>query len=118
MPFTRDEMIRILAALEPYRKSAGLRNAQRLRAFVLLLRYSGMRIGDATQLEVSRLNENKPFFTHRNPVCLSIASCPRRLLKRWTPGHAQASDTFSGRANQRHEVPKENGSADCSASLD
>jgi hypothetical protein len=35
MPFT----IRILAALEPYGKSAGIRNAQRLRAFVLLLRY-------------------------------------------------------------------------------
>jgi integrase/recombinase XerD len=59
MPFTRDEMIRILAALEPYGKSAGVRNAQRLRAFVLLLRYSGLRIGDSTQLEVSRLNENK-----------------------------------------------------------
>jgi integrase/recombinase XerD len=59
MPFTREEMIRTLAALEPYSKSAGARNAQRLRAFVLLLRYSGLRIGDATQLEVSRLNENK-----------------------------------------------------------
>jgi len=45
--------------LEPYGKSAGVRNAQRLRAFVLLLRYSGLRIGDSTQLEVSRLNENK-----------------------------------------------------------
>jgi site-specific recombinase XerD len=39
MPFTREEMIRILTALEPYGKSAGIRNAQRLRAFVLLLRY-------------------------------------------------------------------------------
>jgi integrase len=51
MPFTREEMIRIFAALEPYGKSAGIRNAQRLRAFVLLLRYSGLRIGDATQLK-------------------------------------------------------------------
>jgi len=59
MPFTREEMIRILAALEPYGKSAGVRNARRLRAFVLLLRYSGLRIGDATQLEVSRLQVNK-----------------------------------------------------------
>jgi len=59
MPFTREEMIRILTALEAYGKSAGIRNAQRLRAFVLLLRYSGLRIGDATQLNVSRLDENK-----------------------------------------------------------
>ena len=59
MPFTREEMIRIFAAIEPYGKSAGIRNAQRLRAFVLLLRYSGLRIGDATQLDVSRLDGNK-----------------------------------------------------------
>jgi integrase/recombinase XerD len=59
MPFTREEMIRVLAALEPYGKSAGARNARRLRAFVLLLRYSGLRIGDATQLDVSRLDGNK-----------------------------------------------------------
>ncbi len=59
MPFTREEMIRIFAALDPYGKSAGARNARRLRAFVLLLRYSGLRIGDATQLDVSRLDGNK-----------------------------------------------------------
>ncbi len=59
MPFTREEMTRIVAALEPYGASAGKRNAQRLRAFLLLLRYSGLRIGDATQLEMSRLNGNK-----------------------------------------------------------
>jgi integrase len=59
MPFTREEMIRILAAPEPYRKSAGIRNAQRLRAFVLVLRYSGLRIGDAVQLDVNRIQENK-----------------------------------------------------------
>src|SRR5947207_5639685 len=50
MPFTREEMIRILTALGPSGNSAGIRNAQRLRAFVLLLRYSGLRIGDAVQL--------------------------------------------------------------------
>lgn len=59
LPFTREEMIRILAALTPYSKTAGVRNAQRLRAFVLLLRYSGLRIGDAVQLTVNRLQGNK-----------------------------------------------------------
>src|SRR5208282_2196617 len=46
LPFTREEMISVLTALGRYGKSAGLRNGQRLQAFVLLLRYSGMRIGD------------------------------------------------------------------------
>src|SRR6266850_5257751 len=59
LPFTREEMISILTALGPYGKSAGLRNAQRLKAFILLLRYSGMRIGDAVQLGVNRLQRNK-----------------------------------------------------------
>ena len=59
MPFTREEMIRNLAALEPYGKSAGILNAQRLRAFVLLLCYSGLRIGNAVQLDVNRIQENK-----------------------------------------------------------
>jgi|HubBroStandDraft_6_1064221.scaffolds.fasta_scaffold02231_7 integrase/recombinase XerD len=59
LPFTQEEMIRILAAFGPYGERAGLRNAQRLRAFVLLLRYSGMRIGDAVQLGVNRLQNNK-----------------------------------------------------------
>jgi integrase/recombinase XerD len=59
LPFTRTEMIRILAALAPYSKTAGMQNAQRLRAFVLLLRYSGLRIGDAVQLAVNRLEGSK-----------------------------------------------------------
>lgn len=59
LPFTREEMLSILTALGPYGKSAGLRNGQRLKAFVLLLRYSGMRIGDAVQLGVNRLQGNK-----------------------------------------------------------
>ena len=59
MPFTGEEMIRTLTALEPYGKKAGIRNAQRLRAFVLLLRYSGLRIGYATSLAVNRIRENK-----------------------------------------------------------
>jgi integrase len=59
MPFTREEIVRILTALGPYGKSAGIRNAQRLRAFVLLLRYSGLRIGDAVQLDVNRLAGGK-----------------------------------------------------------
>jgi integrase len=57
-------MIGILTALGPYGESAGLKNAQRLRAFVLLLRYSGLRIGDAVQLHANRLQNSKDaYFT-------------------------------------------------------
>ena len=59
LPFTREEMTSVLTALGAYGESAGLRNAQRLRAFVLLLRYSGLRIGAAVQLNVKRLQGNK-----------------------------------------------------------
>lgn len=59
LPFTQEEMIRIISALGAYGESAGVRNSQRLRAFVLLLRYSGLRIGDAVQLGVNRLQGNK-----------------------------------------------------------
>jgi len=69
LPFTREEMLKILAALDKYAKRAGVRNAQRLRAFVLLLRYSGMRIGDAVQCGPDRLKGNKLFlYTQKTGV--------------------------------------------------
>ena len=69
LPFTHEEMLKILAALDKYAKRAGVRNAQRLRAFVLLLRYSGMRIGDAVQCGPDRLKGNKLFlYTQKTGV--------------------------------------------------
>jgi site-specific recombinase XerD len=62
MPFAREEMIRILAACERYGDNygrTGQANARRLRAFVLMLRYSGMRIGDTVTLERERITGNK-----------------------------------------------------------
>jgi len=69
MPFTREEMIRILAALDTYAETAGAANAQRLRAFVLLLRYSGMRIGDAVQCGPTRIDGRRLFlYTQKSGV--------------------------------------------------
>jgi integrase/recombinase XerD len=62
MPFTREEMIRILAACDRYEdnyRRIGQANARRLRAFVLVLRYTGMRIGDTVTLERERITGNK-----------------------------------------------------------
>lgn len=61
LPFSREEMLKILAAFDPYGKSAGLANAQRLKAFVLLLRYSGMRIGDCVKCSIDRIDGNRLF---------------------------------------------------------
>ena len=69
IPFTREEMIRILAACEMYTDSygrTGQNNGKRVRALVLLLRYSGLRIGDAAALEVDKINGDRLFlYTHK-----------------------------------------------------
>jgi integrase/recombinase XerD len=62
MPFTEDEVKRILAAVDLYIEqstSSGLQNARRLRAMVLLLRYTGMRISDVVALETCRIKGNR-----------------------------------------------------------
>jgi integrase/recombinase XerD len=66
MPFSHDEMIRILRACDEYgQKFQGERraqeNARRARALVLLLRYSGLRITDAVGLARNRIVNNKLF---------------------------------------------------------
>jgi len=62
LPFTHDEVVRILRAcdeLHQARNAVGKANARRLRALILLLRYSGMRIGDSVSCAKERLNGNK-----------------------------------------------------------
>jgi integrase/recombinase XerD len=64
LPFSREEMTDILAACNQYRDNygrTGQANAQRLRALVLVLRYSGLRIRDAAMLEKPLLSDNKLF---------------------------------------------------------
>jgi integrase len=69
LPFSRDEMLKILAAFDGYGKSAGIANAQRLKAFVLLLRYSGMRIGDCVRCSADRITGNRLFlYTQKTGV--------------------------------------------------
>ncbi len=51
-PFTPDELTRIMAALDSYPDKL---NRVRLRALVLLLRHSGLRLGDAVTLAKDRI---------------------------------------------------------------
>jgi integrase len=72
MPFTSEEMVRILAAVDQYAEempSTGKENARRIRALVLLLRYSGMRIGDAVGLSAERIKGSRLFlYTQKTGV--------------------------------------------------
>lgn len=54
LPFSPDEMERIVEACDRYPG-----NRDRLRAFVLVMRYSGLRVGDTIALSEDRLTENK-----------------------------------------------------------
>jgi integrase/recombinase XerD len=54
LPFSAKEMKRILEACDKY---SG--NQQRIKAFVLTMRYSGLRIGDTIALDKSRFKGNK-----------------------------------------------------------
>src|ERR1700693_2053601 len=57
-------MRRILVATDQYRERMprhGIANGQRIRSLVLLLRYTGMRIGDAVNFNSERLEGNRVF---------------------------------------------------------
>jgi integrase len=65
MPFTQDEMVKILAAAKP---------GSRVRALVLLLRYSGLRIQDTVTLERDRVSHGSLLlYTHKTNV---LVYCP------------------------------------------
>jgi integrase/recombinase XerD len=72
LPFTQEEMAKILDAFGPYVSRTAPRgrdNALRLKALVLLLRYSGMRIGDAVKLTTDRISGRKLFlYTQKTGV--------------------------------------------------
>lgn len=59
LPFSQEEVIRILAACEQFKASQLTK--LRLRALLLLLRYTGLRIGDAVTLARTRILSGKLF---------------------------------------------------------
>jgi integrase len=80
MPYPQDEMIAMLAACaelpDNYGKSGG-ENSRRARAFILLLRYSGMRIGDTATCATDRLNGDRLFlYTQKTGVPVNVKLPP------------------------------------------
>ena len=75
LPFSNEDMYEILAATELYQEempSHGVANGKRIRGLVLLLRYTGMRIGDAVDFSVERLKGNRVFlYTQKTGVAVN-----------------------------------------------
>jgi len=67
LPFTQAEMNKILEAVDRYPDKSGnvgRPNSLRLRAFILTLRYTGLRIGDVTRLSTDQLDERGRIFLY------------------------------------------------------
>jgi integrase len=80
LPFSRPEMKRILRACDEYRG-----DQDRLRAFVLVMRHSGLRIGDTIALDERRIKENKLLlYTAKTgtPVYVPLPPVVMRALKK------------------------------------
>jgi integrase len=86
LPFSRDEIMRLLAACDRYTDNyarTGQPNAKRLRAILLVLRYTGMRIRDAVQLDESRVERGKIFLYQQKtgePVYVPIPAFVNEAL--------------------------------------
>lgn len=91
LPFSQTEWERILWATEVYPDRPKGRRGE-VKAFILLLRYSGLRIGDAVSLETKRIEDGKLLlYTAKTgtPVWLPL---PEIVLESLQP--LQTSDRF------------------------
>jgi len=110
MPFTREEMSELLAACGQYTDwhgRTGQENARRLRAFVLLARYSGLRIADTASCAVDRVSGNRLFlYTQKTGVPVyvplppfviaALEACPRISERHWFWTGVGSKETLAG----------------------
>jgi integrase/recombinase XerD len=110
MPFTHEEITRLLAACEQYTDGHGntsRENARRLRAFVLFVRYSALRISDAASCAVDRLSGNRLFlYTQKTGVPVyvplppfvvqALEACPRISERHWFWTGVGSKETLAG----------------------
>jgi integrase/recombinase XerD len=84
LPFSRDEMVKLIAGCDAYSatapKSARL-NARRLKALILLMRYSGLRIGDAVSLTHDRIEASRLFLYTQKSGTAVYTVLPDFVLK-------------------------------------
>jgi integrase/recombinase XerD len=110
MPYTREEVTGLLAACEQFTDWHGQtdqENALRVRAFILFLRYSALRISDAASCPVDRLQANRLFlYTQKTGVRVYIPlpsfvlaaldACPRKSEQHWFWTGVGSKNTLSG----------------------
>jgi integrase/recombinase XerD len=99
--FPKTEFQRIVDATYAYGEWRGGRDfhfrADRLRALVLLMRWSGLSIQDAVTLERERLSDDGKIFLYRAKTgFLSTFPFLRRLPIFCAPSRAKTNDTFFG----------------------
>lgn len=78
LPFTDEQMEKILAACDRYPG-----NKKRIKAFVLVMRYSGLRISDTIQLSKSKVQDSRIFLRTEKtgqPVMVLIPECVTNAL--------------------------------------
>jgi integrase len=110
MPFTTEEITAMLGATANWKdshKHLNQPNAQQLRTFILFLRYSALRITDATTCDLNRLTGNRLFlYTQKTGVPVHIPlppfvvealeTCPRKSPRHWFWSGTGAKETASG----------------------
>lgn len=102
LPFSQEEMSRILAACERYPG-----NVDRMKAFVLTMRYSGLRIGDTIALKKDRLKQDKLFlYTQKTgtPVWLPLPQSVVNALSRLSGN----GDYFFSTGNAKPQTARAN----------
>ncbi len=110
MPYTHDEVSALLAACSQFTDwhgKADQDNVRRLRALVLLLRYSGLRIGDAASCATDLLSGNRLFlYTQKTRVPVyvplpdfvvnALNNCPRKSERYWFWTGIGSKETLTG----------------------
>jgi integrase/recombinase XerD len=91
LPFTHEEMAKTLASANEYTHTArddGKLHALRLRTLILIMRYSGLRIGDAVSLSMDRLSGDMLFlYTHKTgtPVRVKLPEFVADTIRKTPP---------------------------------
>lgn len=110
LPFTRDEIGALLSACSRFidwRGQTDQENARRLRAFILFLRYSALRVRDATSCPVEKLSGNRillytqktgvPVYIPLPPFVVdALNACPRKSERYWFWTGVGSKDTLAG----------------------
>jgi integrase/recombinase XerD len=105
-PFTAEQMEKILWAADTireihYQMNEGIE--KKMRALVLLMRYSGLRISDAVTLSPDRIQNNKLFLYQtktKQPVWIPLLAIVLDALKEIDEGRAYYF--WSGNSQKRH----------------